>query len=134
MKRLVMALRIVLAMLAQGRGASAESLTFTQNIAPIIFNNCANCHRPGEVAPFSLLTYQDVAKRAKQIGIVTQKRLMPPWKLEPGYGEFQHERRLTDTQIALIQQWANEGAKEGNPPICRPLRSSRMAGSWASPT
>ena len=113
MKRVLLTL-IMLALAAQGRGANAESLTFTRNIAPIIFNNCATCHRPGEVAPFPLLTYQDVFKRAKQIGIVTSKRLMPPWKLEPGYGEFQHERRLTDKQIALIQQWANEGAKEGN--------------------
>lgn len=120
MKRILMAL-VLLAMAAQGRGARAESLTFTKNIAPIIFNNCANCHRPGEVAPFSLLTYQDVAKRAKQIGIVTQKRLMPPWKLEPGYGEFQHERRLTDKQIAVVRQWANEGAKEGNPADLPPV-------------
>ena len=112
--RATLMLLVMMGMLAQGRGANAEAVTFTKNIAPIIFNNCANCHRPGEVAPFSLLTYSDVAKRAKQIGIVTQKRLMPPWKLETGYGEFQHARRLTDQQIALIQQWAKEGAKEGN--------------------
>src|SRR6266545_2729494 len=70
-------------------GASAEAsyesktpgaLTFNKDIAPIIFNNCASCHRPNAVAPFSLLSYQDVKKRAKQIAYVTEKRIMPPWK------------------------------------------------------
>ena len=89
--------------------------TFNKDVAPILYEKCAICHRPGEVAPFSLLTYQDTAKRAGLIATVTKSRYMPVWKPEPGYGQFQHERRLTDEQIALLGDWAKNGAPEGNP-------------------
>ena len=88
--------------------------TFNKDIAPILYQNCSTCHRPGEVAPFPLLTYRDAAKRASLIATVTQKRYMPPWKPEPGYGNFDHVRRLTDEQIARIQEWAAAGAPEGD--------------------
>jgi mono/diheme cytochrome c family protein len=88
--------------------------TFNKDIAPILYNNCANCHRPGEVAPFSLLTYQDAAKRASLIAGAVTQRFMPPWKAEPGYGDFEGERRLTEAQIALIQAWVKAGAPEGD--------------------
>lgn len=94
--------------------ASAEGLTFNHDIAPIIYQNCSNCHRPGEVAPFALLSYQDVAKRANLIADITQARVMPPWKATPGYGAFRDERRLSDSQIAMIRDWASHGAPEGN--------------------
>jgi mono/diheme cytochrome c family protein len=64
--------------------AFAAVPTFNSVIAPILYQNCATCHRPGQVAPFSLLTYSDAAKRASLIATVTQKRYMPPWKAEPG--------------------------------------------------
>jgi mono/diheme cytochrome c family protein len=89
--------------------------TYNKDIAPILYDKCANCHRPGEVAPFSLLTYQDASKRAALIATVTKSRYMPVWKPEPGFGKFQHERRLTDEQIALLGEWASNGAPEGNP-------------------
>src|ERR1700737_3207532 len=89
--------------------------TFNRDIAPILYKSCATCHRPGEVAPFSLLTYQDAAKRAKLIATVTKARVMPPWKAEPGFGEFRDARRLTDEQIAMLQDWASNGAPEGDP-------------------
>ncbi len=88
--------------------------TYNKDIAPVLYKNCAGCHRPGEVAPFSLLTYQDAAKRAALIAAVTQARVMPPWKAEPGYGQFQDERRLTGEQIALIGNWAKSGTPEGD--------------------
>src|SRR4051812_11556303 len=88
--------------------------TFNKDVAPILHQNCATCHRPGEVAPFSLLSYQDAAKRASLIATVTKKRYMPPWKPEPGYGNFDHVRSLTDDQIATIQEWAATGAQEGD--------------------
>jgi len=91
----------------------AATPTFNKDIVPILYKNCASCHRPGEVAPFSLLTYQDAAKRAKLLATVTEKRYMPPWKAEHGYGDFANERRLTDDQIALIKEWADAGAPEG---------------------
>ena len=94
---------------------SAAAPTYNKDIAPILNSQCARCHRPGEVAPFSLLTYQDAAKRAALIATVTTKRYMPPWKPEAGFASFQHERRLTSEQIALIAEWAKAGAQEGNP-------------------
>ena len=63
-------------------------LTFNRDIAPIVFSRCSSCHRPGGGGPFSLLTYDDVRRRAKQIATVTRSRYMPPWKPEAGYGEF----------------------------------------------
>lgn len=87
--------------------------TFNKDIAPIIFNNCAVCHHPGGAGPFSLLSYKDVGKRAKQIAAVTESRYMPPWLPEPGHGEFADERRLNDEQIKLIRRWAEQGAAEG---------------------
>src|SRR5712691_7312871 len=94
--------------------AAAAAPTFNTDVAPILYQNCASCHRPGEVAPFSLLSYQDAAKRAKLLATVTARRYMPPWKAEPGYGHFANERRLTDEQIALIKDWADAGAPEGD--------------------
>ncbi|MEP7351875.1 MAG: ascorbate-dependent monooxygenase [Acidobacteriota bacterium] len=104
-----------LAILAMTSAAIAAP-TYNQDIAPILYQNCATCHRPGEVAPFSLLTYTDAAKRAGLIAQATAKRYMPPWKPEPGYGDFAHERRLTDAQIGLLRDWAAAGAPEGDGP------------------
>jgi len=95
--------------------AFAVTPTFNHDIAPILYRNCSGCHRPGQVAPFSLLTYQDAAKRAAIIAAVTTRGYMPPWKAEPGYGHFQDERRLTDAQIALLKDWSTDGAPEGDP-------------------
>jgi hypothetical protein len=89
--------------------------TYTEHIAPIVFNQCASCHRPGEAGPFSLLSYQDVKKRGQLIADVTQKRYMPPWHAAPGYGDFIGEHRLTDEQIATIKQWVAAGMPEGDP-------------------
>ena len=100
--------------------AVPEAVTFNQHIAPIVFRNCAVCHRPGEAGPFSLLSYADVRKRAEQIARVTSIRFMPPWPPEPGYGDLAGARRLGDDQVALIQRWARAGAPEGPPPAPSP--------------
>jgi tetratricopeptide (TPR) repeat protein len=99
-------------------GASAPAaavVTFNKDIAPIVFANCAPCHRPGEVAPFSLLSYADAAKHAEGMVEETRGRHMPPWL--PDRGEFPiiGERRLRDDQIALIESWLKGGKIEGNP-------------------
>jgi mono/diheme cytochrome c family protein len=94
--------------------AAAGSPTFTETIAPIVYQNCTVCHRPGQAAPFSLISYDDVKKRATQIAAVTKSRYMPPWHAEHGYGEFADERRLTDEQIATIAQWVKQGLPEGD--------------------
>ena len=85
---------------------SADPVTFSKDVAPILFRYCAPCHRPGEAAPFSLLTYGDARKHAEQIAIVTGKRFMPPWPPEPDYGDFAGAKRLTDTQIETLARWA----------------------------
>src|SRR5262245_35728371 len=107
-------MKLLLILSAGAMAAGAATPNFNKDIASILYKNCSGCHRPGEVAPFSLLTYQDAAKRAKLIASVTQSRYMPPWKAEPGYGHFLNERRLTDDQIALIRDWAAQGAPEGD--------------------
>jgi Flp pilus assembly protein TadD len=104
----------VLSAAVAGQGTTAPPVTFSADIAPIVFDRCAGCHRPQGAAPFSLLTYSAVKQRASLIATATRARLMPPWKSEPGYGEFIGHRRLTDVEIDLIQRWAAEGALEGN--------------------
>lgn len=112
----------------------AAAPTFAHDVAPILYQHCAVCHHPGEVAPFSLLTYADAAKRARLIASVTASRYMPPWQPEPGYGRFQGERRLRDADIATLQRWAERAPRKGIPPGRRPFRISPKAGSSAHPT
>jgi mono/diheme cytochrome c family protein len=103
------------AFLASSTLLADDSVTYTKHVAPILWKNCATCHRPGEVGPFSLLTYQDAAKRAEFLAEITANRRMPPWKAEPHYGEFHDARTLSDDEIATIGKWAAAGAPEGNP-------------------
>lgn len=100
---------------------SDGEVTYTRDIAPIVFANCAECHRPGEVAPFSLLTYEDASKRANWLSEVTSSGLMPPWRAKIGHGHFLDERRLTEKEIELIQQWADAGAPRGDEADMPPL-------------
>jgi hypothetical protein len=96
---------------------AAEPPTFAQDIAPIVYEKCAACHHPGDAAPFSLLSYADVKKRAGQIAAITRSRYMPPWLPEHGYGDFEGDRSLTAAEIATIAAWVKAGAPEGtNPP------------------
>ncbi|MGB2714376.1 MAG: hypothetical protein WBC51_09375 [Vicinamibacterales bacterium] len=106
------------ALYSQQRGTRAPSppsnITFTETIAPILYDNCVTCHRAGEVAPFPLVTYEDVAKRGKLIARVTESKFMPPWHAAHGFGEFVGERRLTDNQIAAIGAWVKSGMPRGS--------------------
>src|SRR4029077_19777248 len=85
--------------------APRDAVPFTEHVAPIVLNICASCHRPGEAAPFSLLTYEDVRKRGQLIASVTQNRYMPPWHAASEMGSFRDDRRLTDAQIQTIRDW-----------------------------
>jgi cytochrome c-type biogenesis protein CcmH/NrfG/mono/diheme cytochrome c family protein len=116
-----------------GRASSAvhaqrPAVTFTEHVAPIVFNNCAPCHRPAGGAPFPLLTYQDVKTHAAEIVAATRDRVMPPWKPEPGYGQFADERRLTDDQIGTLRSWLEDGAAEGDSAALPPL--PKWSGEW----
>src|SRR5262249_39248099 len=97
------------------RAEAATQITFTRDIAPIIFRSCAPCHHPGEAAPFPLLTYADAKTHARQIAAVTQSRIMPPWLPDAGDFTFADDLRLTSEQISRLQAWVDQGSAEGNP-------------------
>ena len=92
-------------LLASVSGAFPESgrVTFSEHIAPIIFDNCAVCHYPDAAAPFALLSYRDVFKRGRLIAEVTRTRFMPPWSAAQGWAEFKGERFLCEEEIDLIR-------------------------------
>ena len=94
---------------------TAGEVTYTKDVASILWKNCASCHRPGEVGPFSLLDFRSAAKRADFIATVTADGRMPPWKPEAGYGEFLDEHRLSAEERATLTAWARAGAPEGDP-------------------
>lgn len=100
---------------------ASQDVTFCRDIAPIVFANCARCHREGEAAPFPLTGYEDVRRRAAQVAYVVGERIMPPWKPAPDFGHFQNEQRLTRQEIALIEAWAENGAPRGDPAHRPPL-------------
>jgi tetratricopeptide (TPR) repeat protein len=94
--------------------ATSGVVTFARDVAPIIFKRCAACHHPGEAAPFSLLSYDDVRRRARQIIDVTRKRFMPPWLPTQGDEQFVGTRRLTDHELQTLQGWVDAGAPRGD--------------------
>ncbi len=118
----------VLALALAAGPAQAGGPTYSKDVASILLKNCAGCHRPGEVGPFPLLSYQDAAKRADDLAEVTHARQMPPWKAEAGFGDFLDERRLTEAQIQTIADWAKAGAPEGDPKDLPP--TPKFAEGW----
>lgn len=101
-------------MLAISVALALKSPTFAEQIAPIIYRSCAPCHRPGEVAPFSLTSYSEAKRQAKMIKLTVEQRFMPPWKAMPGHGDFVGERTLKESEIRLISQWVDAGAPSGD--------------------
>jgi hypothetical protein len=101
--------------------AAQTPVTFSEHVAPILFNNCAGCHRPGEAAPFSLLSYRDARPLAKAMAAATRARSMPPWKAGPSDYPFLNDRRLTEAQVQTLERWAADGALEGDPAKLPPL-------------
>jgi len=95
--------------------ASAAAPTFSADVAPIMYAKCVTCHRPGEVAPMSLITFKDVRPWASSIRDKVSSRVMPPWHADRQYGTFRNEQSLTQAEIDTIVKWANAGAPEGNP-------------------
>ena len=106
------------AMLWAGIGtslAAATVPTFSKDVAPILYKNCATCHRPDETAPMSLLTYQDARPWAKSIRDYVTRGIMPPWHAAEARGVFLNDRRLTEGDKETLIQWVDAGAPEGNP-------------------
>ena len=96
---------------------SATPVTFTKDVAPILQRSCQNCHRPGSIAPMSLLTYKDARPWARSIKEKVARRQMPPWHIDRAVGitKFKDDPSLTDAEIATISSWVDQGAVEGNP-------------------
>ena len=104
-------------------------VTFYRDVLPILQNNCQSCHRPSEIGPFSLMTYEQARAWAPLIKDYTQRRVMPPWKAEPMAGvDYMGERRLTDREIATLSAWADEGAPEGDAKDAPP--PAKFAEGW----
>jgi mono/diheme cytochrome c family protein len=112
------ALSLVAALGAVARPTAADRATptFAADVAPIVYTHCSTCHRPGQAAPFSLLSYDDVKRRATLIVAATGRRYMPPWHATPlpGFPEFRDDRRLADADIATIKAWVDGGMPAGD--------------------
>ena len=110
-KILVFALTLAGAVCAQG----LPPLTFNKDVLPILQKNCQTCHRPGQAAPMSFLTYKDTRPWAKAMKAAVAARKMPPWFADPQYGHFINDRSLKQSEIDIIAKWADTGAAEGDP-------------------
>jgi hypothetical protein len=114
-------LAAVFCALAATLTAAEKAPTFTEDIAPVVFAKCAGCHRDGQAAPFTLHTYAQVKKRAKQIVEVTGEHVMPPWHADRGVVAYANDRSLSDAQVALFKRWVDAGAPEGDVSKLPPL-------------
>ncbi|OWY23393.1 hypothetical protein C7N43_03295 [Sphingobacteriales bacterium UPWRP_1] len=99
------------------QGLIAQTPTWSEHIAPILYTNCTKCHHNGGIAPFSLLTYADAYDHQYMIAIETAEKHMPPWPPDKQYVHYTDERVLCDDEIAIIQQWLEGGAPEGDPAL-----------------
>src|SRR3989454_8953938 len=122
MRRAAIALALLISACQAGarsdvrRTADAERpVTFNNQVVRIFQRNCQTCHRPGEVAPFSLTTYKDAHARRDDIVEAVESRYMPPWKAVPGHGEFTGVRRLSHEEIRVLAPWVAQGGPEGRP-------------------
>jgi hypothetical protein len=102
------------AALASYAGGVPAGVTFSKDVLPIMQKRCQNCHRPGEVAPMSFLTYQDARPWAKAIREAVLTRKMPPWFADPHYGKFVNDRSLSQAEIDTLVSWVDGGAREGD--------------------
>jgi mono/diheme cytochrome c family protein len=116
-----------------GQSATTQSsVTFTKDVAPIFQNNCQACHRPGSIAPMSLLTYSEARPWARSIKLKVAAREMPPWFIDKNVGvqHFSNDRSLSDRDIETIIKWVDAGAPEGNPADMPPPRQFPAAEVW----
>src|ERR1700689_147798 len=94
--------------------AAPAAPTFYKNVLPILQNHCQSCHRPGEVAPMPLVTYEQTRPWAASMAHSVTMRVMPPWFADPRYGHFANDASLTDQQIATLVAWSEAGAPAGD--------------------
>ena len=131
---LAVACGIATPILQAGQANSATPQpTFTKDVAPILQRSCQSCHRPGSLAPMSLITYDDVRPWARAIKLKTSLREMPPWFIEKNVGiqRFKDDPSLSDEEIATIASWVDSGAPRGNPADMPPPRTFTDASAWS---
>jgi len=105
---------VLTGMAAMAADTSSPTVTFNKDILPILQSNCQTCHRPGQVAPMSFLTYQSTRPWAKAMKAAVASRKMPPWFADPQVGHFSNDRSLKPSEIDIIAKWADSGAAEGD--------------------
>jgi hypothetical protein len=105
--------RVALSTVAMCLVSAAPAVTFHKDVEPILQKSCQECHRPGEIAPMPLLTYEQARPWAKAIKIEVVRGKMPPWPADPHYGKFSNDRSLTKGEIDTLAAWADSGAEEG---------------------
>jgi hypothetical protein len=98
-----------------GTSAADGPVTFSKDVLPILQKNCQSCHRPGQMAPMSLVTFRDVRPWARSMKTKVESRQMPPWFADPAHGPFANDRSLSPKDIDTIAKWADTGALEGDP-------------------
>jgi hypothetical protein len=124
------ALLLALNVVAQQQ-PNPSTVTFTKDVAPIIQKNCQGCHRPGEAAPFSMLTYDETRPWAAAMKEAVRQRIMPPWFADPHFGNFSNVRSLTQKDIDTICAWADAGAPQGDP--ADTPAPAQFTSGWAIP-
>ena len=118
----------LLAVFSTGGGSTQPPPTFYHDVLPILEQHCQSCHRPGEIAPFALVTYQDTEPWTHEILQTIQERKMPPWFADPCCGHFANDASLTPQQVAIITDWVKAGAPAGNIKDSTPLH--RWTAGW----
>jgi mono/diheme cytochrome c family protein len=118
---------------AQERPSGDQAVTFTKHVAPILQRSCVTCHRPGQSAPMSLMTYDDARPWARSIKSRVTAREMPPWHIDRNVGiqRFKEDPTLSDEEIATIAKWVDSGAAMGNPADMPPQRQFADGSEWA---
>jgi hypothetical protein len=134
MRRLAFASLAVLAAMTAPAAQSPNQppVTFTKDVAPILQKSCQNCHRPGSIAPMSLLTYEDARPWARSIKQRVEMRQMPPWHVDRTVGirKFKDDLSLSDREIGTLAAWVDSGAPRGNPADLPPARQFDDSDRW----
>jgi len=112
-------------------GSAPVAVTFSKDVAPVLQKNCQTCHRPGEAAPFSLLTYEQARPWAKAMKEAVRLKKMPPWFADPHYGKFSNDRSITPKDADVLAAWADAGAPEGDPKDLPP--ALHFVDGWSIP-
>ena len=112
--RVAVALACLIGTAASVYAQSPTTPTFSKDVAPILYKNCTNCHRPGEIGPMPLVSFSDARPWAKAIKTAVVSKKMPPWFADPHFGDYRNAPKLTAADIKTLAAWADSGSNEGN--------------------